>query len=614
MQYVQDGYSSFRDDGKNRERLANFVAQIVSEVRTVSGNSTATTLTLTGQMAGPPSPEKGTKIKPIQLPPVTITADEFPTMGWVMKAWGVRAIISPIPNVKADLATMIQQYSRPEISVVYRQTGWEPFDKGKNPVYLHSGGGITKTGNDKSYTVQLPPELSRYDLTCSEDPKECVAATLDLLNITDPTITWPLLAGCITPLYGPVDFAVHLTGRTGSFKSELMSLFQAHYGAEFDSRSLPGSWSSTPSALEALAFMARNAVFVIDDFVPAGTQSQQKTYQSNADKIIRAQGNQSGRARLTDTIALQQTMYPRGIIFSTGEDTPEGHSVRARMLILEIAAGDINTRDLTAAQNNRPFYCGTIAWLAQSLAEKPANLTPRMVQVRQANGGIGHSRTPSMLGRLIATVEDFIKRAQAAGFIGPNQAAVYLSLGQQAILAAGAKQQSYLEDADPCDVFSQAIRSAVATGSGFFRTINGGVPMRPTTLGWAADQSAGSVTTYRAKGTQLGWVNPNANEMYLDVTAGFPIVKKIAGADLALSKQTLFKRLKDSGLVTRTDPTRLRNTIRLTAEGHARQVLCLSLSTILDTQESPGNAPQNPTSSPADGPEYDDDGGDDDDY
>ena len=44
-------------------------------------------------------------------------------------------------------------------------------------------------------------------------------------------------------------------------------------------------------------------------------------------------GNQAGRARLTDTSNLQQTFYPRGVIFSTGEDTPEGHSVRARMMI-----------------------------------------------------------------------------------------------------------------------------------------------------------------------------------------------------------------------------------------------------------------------------------------
>jgi hypothetical protein len=43
--------------------------------------------------------------------------------------------------------------------------------------------------------------------------------------------------------------------------------------------------------------------------------------------------------------------------------------------------------------------------------------------------------------------------------------------------------------------------------------------------------------------------------------------------------------LKDAGALCRTDEGRQRNTVRVTAENHPRQVLCLSLSTVLDLEE-----------------------------
>jgi hypothetical protein len=479
---------------------------------------------------------------------------------------------------------MIQSLSNPTVQIVYRQTGWQTISK--NQVYLHGGGGITAAGNDDSYTVSLPQEIAHYDLSCDEDPQECCLASLDLLNLTDQSITWPLLAATWAPLYGPVDFAVHLTGKTGSFKSELVSLFQAHYGAGFDARTLPGSWSSTPNALEALAYMARNAVFVIDDFIPSGTSAQQRAYQGNADKVFRAQGNQAGRARLTDTTSLQQTMFPRGIIMSTGEDTPEGQSVRARMLILEIAPASIDTSSLTDAQSNRPFYCGSVAWLAQSLASKPANLKPAIATLTKSLKGIGHARTGPMLGRLIAVAQDVLGRMREAGIVSAKVCTLYQAAAQAAMIAAGSLQGAFLEDADPVDTFSQVIRQVMATGGGFFRTQNGGVPAGASLLGWSAVGGFGEMQTFQSRGQQLGWVNVPKNELYLDVLAGYPTIKKAAGSSISLSQGQMLKQMKQSGLITRSDPTRNRNTIRITAEGHPRQVICLSLSDVLDQQEA----------------------------
>lgn len=577
MSYEEKNYASYRvDDKYGMEPMANFVAEITKEVRYVDGMNTQTTFTITGLMA----PLEGEE-EPVELPPVEVSAEAFPSMKWVVPCWGIRCIIMP-GGVTDDLRTMIQQRSKPVIQVVYKQTGWVTADNKRT--YLHAGGGITAKGNDPSITVSLPPELMRYNLVCDYEPEDCVAASLKLLDLADKELMWPILAATLAPVFGAVDFAIHTTGRTGSFKSELAALAQAHYGGTFDARTLPGSWSSTPNAIEALAYYAANAVFVLDDFVPSGTSWQQRNIQANADKIIRAQGNQSGRARLTDTASLQQTMYPRGLIYSTGEDTPEGHSVRARMLILELKPGDIDPDDLTAAQANRPFYCGTIAWLVQLQAKAPSNIKPRVEALRSQFRNIGHSRTPGMLGRLIAGAEEFLALAAAAGFITDAERQKHAADAFKAITTVGMKQQSYLEDADPVDVFQAAIRQVLAT-NGHVRTQNGGVPRKADVLGWTSERAIGEMSTYKARGACIGWVNWPKNELYLDMVAGYKTVAKAAGADLSLSKQTLGKRLKDAGLLKRIDAARGRNTCRVVCENHPRDVLVLSLSTVLQLQD-----------------------------
>lgn len=579
MRYEAQNHESFRiDDDGNVEQMANFTAEITGETHYIDGATSQTQLTIEGRKPGKD------KDKPLVLPPVTIDASEFAGLSWVMPNWGVQAVIRPGSSVKDDLRVFIQLRSKPKVETIYRATGWAQDDAGKW-MYLHAGGAITEKGPRTDVRVELPNELSRFDLTTEADPKDGIRATLALLDLCDKEVTWPLLAATITPMYGPVDFAIHVTGRTGTYKSELLSLFQSHYGADMDARHLPGSWSSTANALEAQAFYARNAAFVVDDFVPTGTAYQVRAYQVTADKLIRAQGNQSGRARLTDTSSLQATMYPRGIILSTGEDTPEGHSVRARMLILELSPGDIDPAKLTTAQLNRAKYPATVAAFAQRLCTEEPDIVEDANVIRNSNLSVGHTRTPGMLGRLIATAYDFIDWCATMGAITKQQASKMGKEAAAAILEAGGKQQFYLESADPTESFMNAVRHVFTAGLGHVRTLTGGVPVIAASVGWTEEAGSGEMPLFKARGTCIGWVNVDKDELYIDDTTGFAVIKKAAGNDLTLTKQTLWKRLKDSGYLIRVDSERSRNTVRVVADKHNRTVIALSLSTVLQTQE-----------------------------
>lgn len=581
MRYAEENFKTYKvePDGE-RYMLANFTARIITEIRYVDDRSSETFLTITGQIPSSQNPEES---KPINLPPVTVDADKFPGMNWVMQAWGTRCVLQPGGGTKEELRTAIQLASTPETTTIYKHLGWTRINK--ELTYLHSKGGISKRGNDPKIQVALPAEMNRFDLSKPAPLAEAAAATIDLLGITAKNVTWPLLAATLAPVFGPVDFALHLTGRTGTFKSELMSLFQSHYGSDLDARHLPGSWSSTANALEAQAHIAKNAAFVVDDFVPSGTSWQVKSYQQTADKLIRAQGNQAGRARLNDTSSLQSTMYPRGCILSTGEDTPEGHSVRARMLILELSPGDIKPEDLTKAQANRKLYPGTTAALIQDLAKAPIDIRPRAQALRDQNIEVGHSRTPAMLGHLEATAEAIIQWLAMRKIITSQQEAKMIAEAFSAIMDAGGQQQAYIEAADPCELFTAAIRNILGAKMAHLRTTPGNIPFTPDLLGWTTDNPESEHPSFRSHGPTIGWVDWDSDELFLDVTSGYAMVKKIAGPDLSLGKQTMFKRLKDAGAITRADDNRNRNTIRITAEHHTRQVIALRLSETLKLED-----------------------------
>ena len=108
-------------------------------------------------------------------------------------------------------------------------------------------------------------------------------------------MSFPLLAAVVRAPLGDVDFSVFLTGQTGTFKSTLAGLCQQHFGAAMDPHHLPANFASTANALEILAFSAKDALLVVDDFVPVGAD---RALHLVAERLFRGIGNHQGRGRM----------------------------------------------------------------------------------------------------------------------------------------------------------------------------------------------------------------------------------------------------------------------------------------------------------------------------
>ena len=142
---------------------------------------------------------------------------------------------------------------------VFAHTGWR--DGPDGPVYLHGGGGIGAAGLVDDVETDLG-ELAGFDLPAPprKTLQRALDASLGVLDLGPLPIVAPVYAAIWRSVLGPADFALHLTGRTGVFKSEVAALAQQHFGA--GSRCPPSgiSWSSTGNSLEAQAFVAKDAL------------------------------------------------------------------------------------------------------------------------------------------------------------------------------------------------------------------------------------------------------------------------------------------------------------------------------------------------------------------
>lgn len=558
-----DGEAYVNDSEKGRVKLANFNANITQEHQEIDGDRVTRTYVIEGKN------HRGER-----LDPTAVSSDDFNNLAWATRAWGSRAIVFPGNNSKEHLRTAIQYLSEPEITKVYTATGWHRID-GKW-TFLTTNGSVSHTKHRTDIALKIPKELHRFALP-AKPSKTAWQAAAQLPTLIGDEIGFLILASAFRAPLG-ADFAVHITGRTGTFKSELAAICQSFFGV-VEARNLPASWSSTANSIEALAYRAKDAVMVLDDFVPTGTSTQQKSYQTAADRIMRAVGNQAGRARLTETSSMQETMFPRSLILSTGEDTPEGHSVRGRMMITELSPGDITPGNLTAAQKIKPALNETmsafLAWIAQDLDNARGNIESLVTDWRDQHLSVGHTRTPTSLAKLISGLWLFSEFTKDHGAT-ESWADEMFDAGQSVLVDVANRQQQYLQSADPAAQYVQALRGIFSGLAAHAKSKQGGIPTNALSLGWTQV----GTEDYKPHGQRIAWEDQQDKILYVDAQAGYDALRRFQRNAITLTRPTLYKRLREAGYLKMTDTTRQRNTVRATLDGAVRTVLAIDLDII----------------------------------
>jgi hypothetical protein len=417
---------------------------------------------------------------------------------------------------------------------------------------------------------------------------DAVRASLRLLELGPDTITAPVLGAVYrAPLAepAPVDFALHLAGPTGAFKTELAALAQAHFGAAFNGRHLPASWADTANMLEKKAFLAKDALLVVDDFAPTGTTTDVQRLHREADRLFRAAGNRAGRARMRADGGSRPTYYPRGMLISTGEEIPSGQSLRARLLVLELTPGEITAAALSSAQAAATngllaaAMAGYLRWLAPRIDDLKAALPERHWMLRDTLAqGIDHRRTPDIAASLIVGWETFLQFAEEVGAIGGVDATSLLTRMRAAVADSAEVQRTHQTSEEPARRFLALLGAAISSGRAHLADANSGAyPKDAGSWGWQLT-TVGSGhemrEVWRPNGERLGWIRDD--DLLLEPETAFAAAQKLArdqGTSIPVKQRTLWKRLAEQGLLASRDPARGTNTVRCTIEGLRRDLL-----------------------------------------
>ncbi len=627
-------------DGETRRTLSNFTAVIIREIEVDNGDEINREFEIKGTIRGAGKT-------------FTVPANEFMKMDWVLPNLGAQAIMTAGPTVRDRLRAAIQTLST-EVVVeqAYSHTGWTKINGRYH--YVHSGGVVgadiraepTRKSSDQpdsnslppgglsadgqsglilahstqasESSVRLPVMLQNFKLPTPPRGAELINAVLNsltFLNLGPDRITLPVYAAIFRAALGPTDFSLLLTGRTGSGKTSLAAIAQQHYGSGLGVNGLPGSWTSTPNFLASLMWYVKDALCVIDDFIPRGSKSDIERAYRDADRVLRGQGNGSGRGRCNPDGSPREPKRPRGLILSTGEIVPTGASLIARCLVIEVKDGDLRKENPPSIYPRLKHLAdqgilakamaGHLSWLAPTLEKQRHDLQTQVAKSTDVFATPGlHPRSPKIAAELLCGLEPYLEFALFIGALDEDGFRRLWERAHKALHLLLQEQQIHQFEEDPLQRFLQLLAAVLLSERAHVACYDGTHPTdAPSAWGWQGQTSylpkVNPVPTVGVcreqpkeerdprpleveddersayeektrmipKGKRIGWLY--AGSLYLEPSASLAAVFGLAGelgTSLPFTERTLGKALHEAGYLVTRD-VRRGYTVRATIQG-----------------------------------------------
>lgn len=402
------------------------------------------------------------------LEQVEVPTANFESMSWVTAEWDTQAIISANQAAKSRLREAIMLQSRDAARRhIYAHTGWREIDG--VPVFLTAAGAL----GAENVEVEVEEDLKHYCLPQpTEDPTESLRASYDFLKIGSPNVLLPLWAMMyLAPLSEVLEpaFTLFMVGHSGSFKSTISALALNHFGPRFDEYHLPAAWRDTENKLEKLLFLCKDLPLIIDDWAPGSDSAKARELEVKAEHVIRAQGNRQGKGRLRADTSSRKTYIPRGLLITSGEQLPSGHSHTARIFAVEITSADIDLALLSDAQVQKHHYSQAmthyILWLQKHWNEIRADLPKQYLTWRdQARQSDQHPRLPGVVAWLYTGLTYGLDFMSESGAITEVEAKETAEKGLETFIRLSAEQSSRVEEERPGRRFIEVLRSMIDQG------------------------------------------------------------------------------------------------------------------------------------------------------
>jgi hypothetical protein len=595
--YVEDAegiWTSKRDPSGARQRdeqLSDWTARIVANVREVGHEGARNWYQIEATVGG-----RGHTLR--------VPAGEYESMAWVAQELGADAVIPAGRSTKDRLRDAIQRLSRPiPRREVFTFTGWHRV--GREWAYLHAGGAIGAAGVLDGVATELPAAFAPFTLPAPPEGAELRAAlraSLALFSLEPVNVLAPVFACVWRAALGPCTATVMLAAAPHAGKTLLASLAQMHFGSAMDERHVPAAWKqATAASLNQMRATIGDAVYVIDDYTLSGGAEDQKLSEK-LDLVVRAQHGGAGARRLSRDLSLRAEAPVRSTLLSTGELPPRGHSLRSRMLVVELharLAADLTAhREAGRAGTYAAAMAGFVQWLAPRLDAVRAELPRDAARFAQMLAPSDDAqRTAAMLGELAAGLGVCLQFAQDVGALAADEAVALWERAWRGFAALAGEQRAHQAAQEPASRFLALVASAVASGACHVAHKSGGMPEDAAGWGWRweGDGPADAHTTrgaWRARGRCVGWTDGSLVWLLHDVALEHAAaLAKASGDPLALNAEIIAKRLHERGLLAKTDAARGCLTTRLRVNGQDQhRLLCVAVAKLFSGGEAPADA------------------------
>ena len=470
---------------------------------------------------------EGHRAPEMALCQIEVPVKTFAGMMWPLEKWGPQTIIFPGLLAKDLFKEAIQIQTtkiKPEVQNVYSHLGFRVIDG--ELVYLTPGGAIGANGIVNGITVNFEDAadaLTQYTLQGAEGVtlEEAAKQSLLVLDVAKRDRTIPLFAFTMLSVLLDIfrrahlspGFSMVLVGRTGSLKSTLAALMLNFWGADFNTRNLTGSFEDTANSLGRLLFLAKDALFVIDDRYPSASKQENMAMESVQGKILRRSGNRSGRRRMRPNSTVRASDAPRGLALITSEIATSGASAMARGLQIEVDRSDFDMKILTAVQEKRTMLPiamrGFIQHICREVDELPKKIQEVYPQIREAFQLPGaHPQIAEQLAQLYMAVNLYIEFITVNGALTEADAATLLKEVEEVLKRLGRQQAQAIHDENPALRFLNLMREMKNQNRIYFKGLDGAPPPDAERFGYdrAPDATAGQYQV-RSGSDFIGYVD-----------------------------------------------------------------------------------------------------------
>lgn len=442
------------------------------------------------------------------LPTVSVKADDFGGMGWVLRNWDFAANVMPGNTVKEQLRYVMTEVGNQSASreTVYTHTGWRKI--GGKWVYLYPGGAIGTEG----IRVEMENALSRYGFNSEleEEPMVTMALAHEFKDAMSPHVSIPLLGvAFLAPLREFLEigghmprFAVWLKGDSGVRKTTASALALSFYGNFRYSDPMPASFHDTANSIRRKAFVLKDSLLVVDDFHPETNLQERRRMESLVQALSRAYGNGDSRGRMTSERKLEDAMPSRGLAIMSGEQAPDvGPSGATRFYMITVERGDIEineqleaVQELASQGYLRKAMADYIAWIGQHADKLIGTLPDMYVRLRKqaasetasdANGRAAEAAAHIMLG-----YEMMLCYMSDIGAISEEQAETERAEAWRVIMDNSRGQTDEAREIRPVNMFLTAVQQLLASKQATVRDISEPNPggTLPTSIGYCDQQ------------------------------------------------------------------------------------------------------------------------------